>query len=330
MVRNHAKWLGVGAIAFFVAQAVPVKYYQQFSVGLYIVGVLALIAVLIPGLGVTVNGATRWLGIGVFRFQPVELMKLGIVLYFPKWLTDHQRIGSFLFTSLLPLTLVMLQPDLGSTLILASLAFGIYVLTEADLKVIGGFLFGGILLITLLIAASPYRRERVQTFFNPQHDVTGESYHIQQITFALGNGGLFGVGPGQSMQKYRYIPELSTDSIFALIAEEFGFIGSVIVIGLMAALIHASFAITSQQTVDSYAYLLAGGISIWFSIQALLNLSAIVSLVPLTGIPLPLISRGGSSLVVLLTLIGILISISKTKAEVKIRTFSRHPGKGTK
>ena len=321
MVCNHAQWLGLGLIVLAVAQAIPTKYYQEFSPLIYFVGLIGLIAVLIPNFGVTVNGATRWLAIGSFRFQPAELMKLGIVLFFPRWLIQHQRPGAFLLTTLLPLILVMMQPDLGSTLIIATLAFGLYALTERDLRTIGGFLLGGMALITLLIIVSPYRRERIRTFINPDHDNTGESYHIQQITLALGNGGLMGVGPGQSMQKYRYIPELSTDSIFALIAEEFGFIGSLLVIALMIWLIQTSFAITMTQKPDSYSFLLSAGISLWLAAQTILNLAAIVSLVPLTGIPLPLISRGGTSLVVLLFLIGVLLSIGEK--EKLLRNLSK-------
>lgn len=326
---QQLKWICVGLSALLFTAHIPPKFWQKIAPFVYFGGLILLFGIFIPGLGVRVNGAHRWVSLAGFRFQPVEVMKLGIVLYFSLWLSKHQRLAPFALLTLLPITLVMLQPDLGSTLILVCTSFGMYFMANAPLKPLIWASGAGIVAIMVLIFSSPYRLERVRTYLDPSLDPLDQGYHVRQITLALGNGGLLGRGLGQSKQKYRYIPELSTDSIFAIVAEETGLIGSLILIGLFAVIISTSYQITLQLPEQSFESLMAAGITCWLTSQILLNLSAVVAIVPLTGIPLPLISRGGTSLVTILTGFGILIALSKHQAhsssppQKSVRTFSK-------
>ncbi len=311
-IRQQLQWLGIGLGVLIVSAMIPPTFWSKLGPLIYIVGVILLIAVLIPGIGVEVNGARRWIDLGGQRFQPVELIKLGISAFFATWLIKHQRIAPFLTFSLIPTALVMIQPDLGSTLIVLLIAFGMYVVAGGKLKEIG-ILFGvGIVGILLLILTSSYRRERLTTYLSPSSDPLGAGYHVRQITIALGNGGMFGLGIGQSKQKYQYLPEASTDSIFALIAEEVGFVGSTALIFIFLFYIQTAFQIVKDLPEDSFERLFATGLVIWVSGQMIMNLAAVVALVPLTGIPLPFISRGGSSLLTIMMATGILISLSRT------------------
>lgn len=313
MTVQQMKWMGAGLLALAVSSYLPTSFWKKVAPFAYVAGIIGLVCIFIPGIGVHVNGAHRWISLAGFRFQPVEVMKFGMVLYFAQWLSKHQRLGPFASLTLLPVALVMLQPDLGSTLILLSIAIGMYFTAKAPLKplLIAGVC--GVIGVAVLIFSSPYRMDRLQTLLNPELDPLGQGYHVRQITLALGNGGLFGTGLGQSKQKYRYIPELSTDSIFSIVAEETGFVGSTIVITLFILLVLSCFKSVNSLEEDSFEQLCTAGITIWLTSQIILNLGAVVALVPLTGIPLPLISRGGTSLVTILTAIGIFFSLARQR-----------------
>lgn len=320
LTLSQIKWLGLGLLALGISSFIPAHFWKKISPFVYVLGIILLFAIFIPGIGVSVNGAQRWVSFFGFRFQPVEAMKFGVVLFFANWLSKHQRLGPFLSLTLLPVALVMIQPDLGSTLILLAIASTMYFTAEAPMKILLTVFGLGMVGLVIIVLTSPYRMERVRTYLNPELDPLGQGYHVRQITIALGNGGLFGTGLGQSKQKFRYIPELSTDSIFAIIAEETGFIGSLFFISIYVLMIWICFELTAQLPTQSFERLCAAGISIWLASQTILNLGAVVALVPLTGIPLPLISRGGTSLVTILVSIGILISL--TKMQVKKPPFS--------
>jgi len=316
LVKRQALWAIVAVIGLAVSSFFPIKIIKTFAPFMYILGVVMLIAIFIPAVGVTEKGATRWLAIAGFQFQPVEIMKLGIVTYFPTWLIKHQRLTPFLMLTLIPTVLVLLQPDLGSTLIVLAICFGLYIGANADLSKILPIAFVGVFCLSLIIMFSPYRRERLMTFFDPQKDPYDTGFHMRQITIALGNGGIFGKGLGQSRQRH-YIPETSTDSIFAIVAEETGLFGGALLIFLLMSLVTQSFKLTTSLEPQSYEYLLALGITIWISSQIILNLAAVVALVPLTGIPLPLISRGGTALVTIMSIIGILVSLERNHRVMK-------------
>ena len=275
----------------------------------YIFGLFALLLVFIPGIGQELNGAHRWIFINNFRFQPVESFKLILIIFFANWMSKHQKLAPFLFTTGLPSLLILLQPDFGSLLIIGCIAIAMFYIANGKLLHILGILGISILASTIAVFSSSYRKARLTTFLNPQVDPLGSGFHIRQITLALGQGGWIGQGIGNSKQKFSYIPEASTDSIFAIIAEEIGFIGSTIILILFALYFYFATKTVNAAT-DPFHQLLGWGIIIWIASQTLLNLAAVVALVPLTGLPLPFLSYGGSSLIMVLLANGILLRIN--------------------
>jgi len=314
--RQQAIWLGIGLISIFAGIAIPTEWWKKCAPFLYVLGIVLLFFVFIPGLGRGVNGAHRWIGLFGFTLQPVELVKFGIITFFAAWMEKHQKIPPFLFLTFLPTALLLIQPDLGSALIVLAIAFGLFFLAGAPAKLFLGIGGIGIVALIIIIILSPYRLKRVTTFLNPDSDPLGASFHIHQITLALGNGGVIGQGIGRSKQKYSYLPEASTDSIFAIIAEEIGFVGCLFLLLLFFLYIQLSYKIIIKTIPKSFEHLLATGIILWIGMQILLNISAIVALVPLTGIPLPFFSYGGSSLVMVLFVTGILIGIGRREHSV--------------
>jgi cell division protein FtsW len=234
-----------------------------------------------------------------------------MVLFFASWLSNHQRWLPFLFWTGLPVGLLMLQPDLGSTLIVISIAVGMYFVAGGSIKKLAVLGLVGLIGTSMLVASSPYRMERVKTFVNSDYDPLGAGFHVRQITIALGNGGAIGQGIGKSKQKFSYIPEVSNDSIFAIVAEELGFLGSSLIVALFGLYFATSASILKQTKPGSYEYLVTSGVLIWLGSQTILNLSAVVVLVPLTGLPLPFFSYGGSSLIMILLASGIISSTGR-------------------
>ena len=309
-VKQQSLWLGLGLIVTLIVAQIPIAWIKKNATGIYGLSLLLMFLVLIPGVGSKLLGARRWLILGPIVFQPSELLKITLAIYLAKWLGTYQEFKHFLGLIAFNIGLIMLQPDLGTAIITVGLAFMIYYLSGAKIKEM--FIF--CLLITLatsvLIVSSPYRLNRVRTFADPTQDPLGISYHINQVLYGLGSGGLYGVGLGMSRQKYAYLPEATTDSIFVIIAEEFGFFGSTILILLLAGLLMFSLKVATGVE-DKFDKLLASGVSLLFLIQILVNLSSMVAIIPLTGVPLPFISYGGSSLVTNFLALGLLINIAK-------------------
>lgn len=310
--KLQTKWALLGILGFLATMNFNFKKLRNFAFPALVLTIISLVAVLIPGVGVKILGAKRWLGIGGFRFQPSELAKFSFILWGAGFLSNKKKTSLFLLIWGLFLGLIVIQPDLGTTVVLGVIGLTIYFISGVSLWEIS--LLGVICLIAGigLIFSSSYRRERLLTFLNPGRDPLGASYHIRQILIALASGGFFGLGLGQSRQKYEYIPAATTDSIFAIIAEELGFLGAAIIIVLFLIWIWRGFKI-AKEAPDNFSRLLAAGITSWIGAQAILNLGAMTALIPLTGIPLPFFSYGGSSLVLTLTAVGILINISKYK-----------------
>ncbi len=308
--KQQLVWAAIGIGAMIFTSLVPISWWKKIGAPLFFFSVLLLIAVLIPGIGTTVQGAKRWIALGNFRFQPSELVKVGVIFYFSSWLLKHQRFWPFMMLTGVLSGLLLLQPDMGTTLVLVAICVSLFIGAGGEWKHIAGFGIVGILSILLLIIFTPWRMKRFVAFQNPESDPLGASYHIRQVTIALGSGGWWGQGIGQSRQKYQYIPEASTDSIFAIAAEEIGFIGSAIIFLLYICVLMQGFTIV-ERTKDPYARLVGLGIVTWIGAQTLLNLGSIVALVPFTGVPLPYISYGGSSLVSILAASGILIGIGR-------------------
>jgi len=310
-VSNQSWWLLLGFCLMMTVIFLPLKIWRHLAVPIYILSLLLLVLVFVPGIGREFNGARRWFDFfGITLVQPVEIAKLALILFFASWMSKEPKLGPFLFLTLLPVTLLLLQPDLGSALVLICIAFALFFLAGAKIWQILGVGIIGIMAIMLVIIFSPYRRQRLMTYLNPSADPLGAGFHSRQITLALGRGALWGQGLGQSAQKYKYIPEASSDSIMAIVAEELGFIGSSVIIILYLIYFLLMLKVVARQRENKFNYLLAAGILFWFASQTILNLSAIVALLPLTGIPLPLFSYGGSSLLMLLLGTGIMIKIS--------------------
>ncbi|MDO8452601.1 MAG: putative lipid II flippase FtsW [bacterium] len=312
-IKRQAIWTVIGLAGMVFLARLPYLVLAKFAKPILIGSLALLIAVLIPGISNEVLGARRWIGVGSIVIQPAEIVKFAFTIYLAATLTKKVPLNQFLLVFGSIVGLVMLEPDLGTTIVISTIALSMYFAAGAPLLHFAIGLPSAALLGLLLILSSSYRRERLLTFFNPGQDPLGTSYHISQVLIALGSGGLFGVGLGQSRQKYLFLPEPATDSIFAIIGEELGFVGSVVLIAAFVYLIWRGYQIALKVS-DPFGKLLAIGITSWLGAQVVLNLGAMVALVPLTGIPLPLVSYGGSSLVVSLAAIGTLLNISKQSA----------------
>lgn len=314
-VSSQFLWamLGFGALTFFSL----FNYHKLYVLALPILSValVLLILVFIPGIGVGILGAHRWIDTKLFILQPAEFIKLALAIYLAAWFSNKEkgRLSAFLLLMSLVLGLVMAEPDMGTAVVILAEALAIYFLSGANI-----FYFSLIvplvgLLGFLFIKISPYRLKRLEAFLNINTSLESSSYHVKQILIALGSGGLTGIGLGNSLQKYAYLPEGTTDSIFAIIAEELGFVGATVLIILFVYIIYRCFYIAINAK-DNFGKLLAGGIATFMASQAIINLAAQTALVPLTGIPLPFISYGGSALIVDLAAVGILLNISKNSS----------------
>ena len=308
-----------GLVAFYLASRFDYRGWKKYAFSLLIASVVLLILVFIPGLGVSHNYSQSWLKIGPLGFQPSELVKLTFLIYLATWLEKRGERGlrdpqygllPFLFAMGVISFLILAQPDLGTLMIVIAMSLIVYFVAGAPKKFILGIITGGLLLAFVAIQVAPYRLDRFTAFFNPSADPQGIGYHISQAKLAVGSGGILGLGIGKSRQKFNYLPEVYGDSIFAVIAEEMGFIFSLILVGLFLTLAIRGLKIARGVT-DVYGQLLAAGITGWFSFQAFINIGAMVGLLPLTGIPLPFVSYGGTAMTVSLLAAGILVNMSK-------------------
>lgn len=314
VARGQALRAGIGLAGLLVAWKIPSKLWTKLGAFIFFLSIIMLVLVLIPGIGMEISGARRWISLWAFPFQPSELVKIGLIFYLSIWLVKPRRFLSFLMIIGAIFGLVMLEPDLGSSLVLVTIATTIYFVSGKPLKHLAWFFGIGFMGILLLILTSPYRLQRLVTYLNPDIDPQGKSYHIRQITIALGNGGIFGQGIGKSRQKYQYIPEAMTDSIFAIVAEELGFVGcGMIIIGYMALFTMMIGRITQLKMMGEK--LLGTGIATWVAAQALVNLGSVTALIPLTGVPLPFISYGGSSLIMMLVGMGVFLSLGNSESK---------------
>lgn len=310
--REQLKWLGIGIAAMIVLSRIDYHLWHRFALPAMVGVMVLLVAVFIPGFGVRALGAHRWLNFGLFILQPAEAAKLVLIVYLAAWFSakEKERLGAFLLLTGIIFGLVMLEPDLGTAVIIAITALIMYFLSGAPVKHFALLLPVIAVAIVILAVSSPYRFRRLTTYLNPNIDPLGASYQIRQVLLSLGSGGISGIGIGKSRQKYEYLPEANTDSIFAIIGEETGFIGTTFVAGAFAFFVWRGFRIAARAA-DPFGTLLAAGVASWVGIQSVLNIGAMSALFPLTGIPLPFISYGGSSLVILLAASGIVLNISR-------------------
>src|SRR5215216_7669567 len=308
-----------GLLLLHLASRHGLKVVRALTPILLVVSFALTFAVMLPGIGVTVNGATRWLGAGVLQFQPSELLKVALVLYAAQLLAARPGSVHSVGTMMKPLLLVvgagcallMKQPDMGTTMVIC-FAIGA-LLVAAGTPIRNLVLIGGVLvfLATVLAIAEPYRRERLFSFLDPFADAGDSGFQAVQALTAIGHGGIFGVGLGESVQKIFYLPEAHTDMILAVIGEELGLFGIVGLIGLYGMIGYAGLRVAKLAR-DRYSKLLAAGITSLILCQATLNFFAVLGLMPLTGVPLPFISYGASNLVVLMGAMGLLLNVAAT------------------
>lgn len=308
-LKQQAVWGLVGVVLMLIVSKINYKFWEKIATPFFFLTLLLLALVLIPGIGIKLLGARRWVAFGFFNLQPSELIKLSLSVYLAKVASAKKGIISFFLPFVVVLGLIMLQPDLGTALVVAAIGLSQMFVSGTNLFYFLGALVAGIAGTFLLIILSPYRKDRLMTFLQTTSDPLGKDYHIRQVLLALGSGGLFGVGIGASHQKYLFLPEASTDSIFAVILEELGFVGGVVLIGLFVYFIVKGLKIALHAP-DNFSRVLAIGVTSWLGGQIFLNIGSMTALVPLTGIPLPFFSYGGSSLVMILISCGILLNIS--------------------
>jgi cell division protein FtsW len=285
-------------------------------------GIGLLVAVLLPGIGLKVGGARRWIDFNYFLFQPAEFVKLAMILYLASWYDKRQHHVHDLYYGFLPMLtiviivsgLIILEPDMGTMLVLITIAAVIFFLGGVRIRYLLGAAAAGALAIWIAIKAAPYRASRIIAFFNPEHDSQGISYQINQALLAIGTGGLWGRGFGQSIQKQNFLPEPIGDSIFAVISEEMGFVRMVALLLGFLFLAYKGYRV-AMNAPDTFGKLVAAGITSWIVMQALINIGGITAVLPLTGIPLPFISYGSTAMLMNLAGLGILLNISRfTKA----------------
>jgi len=316
-VKDQFFWIVLGIISLLVFSRIDYHRFYNLAIPILLVALGFLGLVFIPGIGVKVLGASRWINLRFTVFQPSEFVKLALAIYLAAWFSSKEkgRIFAFLLLLSLVLGLVMLEPDMGTAAIILAEGLVLYFLSGAKL-IYFAILAPIIAFIGFIFAKlEPYRAARLTTFFNANQDINATSYHVRQILIALGSGGLTGVGLGNSLQKYAYLPENATDSIFAIIAEELGFVGACFIIAVFLVIIWRGFYIAIHSR-DEFGKLLAGGITTFLAAQVFINLAAQTALLPLTGIPLPFISYGGSALIINLSAIGILINIARQRKNI--------------
>lgn len=314
-----------GVIAFVAASFLPLSFWQKILPGLIVVTAIMSVALLfVP----EVNGAARWIPLGPFAFQPSELLKFTLILYLANFLnqrvksnrlndTSQTLIPVAIITAVLGVFVVFLQRDLGTMTVVIGIVLGMLYISGIRLKQLGMMIAGIVVAGIGSILIAPHRMNRVLTFLDPGSDIQGAGYHINQALIAVGSGGIFGLGLGNSVQAYGYLPESATDSIFAVYAEKFGFLGSLAIILIFGALLFRIAKIV-EQSPNTYIRLLSTGVFAWIFTQVTVNIGAMLGIMPLTGITLPLLSFGGSSLVFIMAALGLVFNLSRyTKFEPK-------------
>ena len=318
-VINQGIFSIIGLFLLLIVSKINHKIYYNKSSTILLVCIILLILVLIPGLGIVRNGSRSWFGIGSFSIQPSEFSKLGLIIFTSKYLSKSNKFlkdykkGVFpiLFILFLIFGLIMLEPDFGTGMIIVVTIISLLYVSGVDMKFFIILFILGIFGIIGLIIIAPYRMDRITSFINPWNDPLGTGFQIIQSLYAIGPGGLFGVGYLNSRQKAFYLPEPQTDFIFSIIAEEFGIIGTFVILSLFGIILYRGIKIALRQQ-NLFSKYLAFGLIFQLIVQVIMNLSVVIGLIPVTGVTLPFMSYGGSSLLTSLIGIGILLNISKT------------------
>lgn len=309
--------LGLGFIALWLARIIPLAYIKRFAPYIYGLSILFTALVFIPGIGLHANGATRWINLGFTTVQPAEFLKIGFVLALAWWLTPRARQLSQVKYGLLPFgvmlalptTLLLAQPNTSTALLIVATGTVMYFAAGAPWRDFGILFLVAVLAFGIVILIRPYALERIQTFLDPSANSLSSGYQIQQSLIAIGSGGLLGRGFGQSAEKFNYLPEPDGDSVFAVFAEETGFVGSVFLLILFVALAARGIVISGDSR-DLFGGLVALGFSFIIILQVFINMGAMLGIIPLTGLPLPFVSRGGTALMAILIMCGFILNVA--------------------
>jgi cell division protein FtsW len=316
-------WAGIGIVGLVVAMRLDFRHLRYLAIPIYVITAALLVAVLIPGIGSEINGSRRWIVIpGVGSLQPAEFAKLAVVLYLAHWLDRRGKEVRSFWNGLIPFALLVapgffliaMEPDLGTAGVYVIVAVGIFFMAGANLIYLTAIGAGIMAVAWAMISATSYQLERVQTFMDPFRDPLDTGYNTIQALLALGLGGITGLGLGESRQKFLYLPAPSTDFIYAIIGEEWGLVGTLTVLALFVVIAYQGYRIAITAP-DTFSGLVACGITTWLVVQACVNMMVVTALMPVTGIPLPFISAGGSALTINLAAIGILLSISRETSQ---------------
>jgi len=317
--KKQATWAVAGVAVMLAVSRVDYRRWRRLGAPLLVLSAGMLVLVLVHPSAVSAYGSTRWIAFGGLTFQPAEFAKLSLLLFSADVLVRKERLLGDVRHVLVPVVpvvlllalLVLAEPDLGTTMLLCAIAFSMLFLAGAPLTLLTGL---GVLGVTAAFATlRGYQRARLTSFLDPSADYQAASYQLVQGRLALGSGGLLGVGLGQSYAKWSFLPNAHTDFIFAIIGEELGLVGSLAVIALFVTLAYAGVRV-ARRAHDSFGRYLAGGITVWVVVQALVNIGAVVGVLPITGVPLPLVSSGGSSMLVLLAAVGMLLNVARQEA----------------
>ncbi|MCF6149069.1 MAG: putative lipid II flippase FtsW [Candidatus Kuenenia sp.] len=316
---KHLVWILLGLVVLFVMSVIDYRYLQKLTYPIIAVSVICLLLVLLPGIGTVTNGARRWIRLGsIAGIQPSEFAKLAIIIFLSNYIAkNHNKMHSFKRGFLIPLGLItitggliLMEPDFGTAAFIVILSMLMCVVGGMRIIYVCFTLLAAVPFIYELIFHVPYRKTRFTSFLDPWQDPQGTGYHVIQSWIALGSGGLTGLGLGNSKQKLFFLPESSSDFIFTVIGEEFGFIGGMTIIVLFSLLLWQGLKIVSR-TKDLFGFFLGLGITMMFGLQAIINIAVVSGIIPTKGIPLPLLSTGGSSLLFSMLGIGILVNIAK-------------------
>lgn len=328
--KKQLLWIGLGSAALVVLARIPYQFLRKLVIPIYGAVALMLFAVLIPGVGVKVAGAQRWIGVGDILIQPSEFAKFAVILFFADLFARREHhVDDWQYTLRPALLaggaiafLVIMQPDMGTMMVIVSVAMAIVFVAGVSWSRIGVLVASGVVGALFLGLVEGYRRARFVAFLDPWKDPSKIGYQNVQSLVGLSTGGLVGVGLGASRAKWGFLPNAFTDFIFAIIGEEFGFIGAALVIGLFVAFGFVGVRV-ARRAPDRFGMLLATGIVAWVIGQALLNIGAVIGLLPITGVPLPFVSFGGSSLMVLLATMGVLLNIAQQGSDKNERRSQR-------
>lgn len=308
---------GLGFIAFFIARGTPLSRLKRMSPYLFILTIFLTLLVFVPGIGFHAGGATRWINLRFTTVQPAEFLKIGFVLALAWWLAPRARQLSNLKKGLLPFgafiavpaAILLAQPNTSTTMLIIVTGMIMYFVAGAPWRDFGILLLGIIIVLGAIIVIRPYALERIKTFIDPSANSLGSGYQIQQSLIAIGSGGFIGRGFGQSVEKFNYLPEPDGDSVFAVFAEETGFIGASLLLFLFVALAARGIVIAGNSS-DLFGALAAVGFSFLILFQALINMGAMLGILPLTGLPLPFISHGGTALAATLVMCGLILNVA--------------------